>query len=77
MYFPESFAQAIAHGDSAMKRMHEIELPPTPNNYTIWYVYHSGSAPELKRDIDKLVGDNQPSSPSAVTSRRQPLSVSG
>ena len=59
MYFPESFAQAIAHGDSAMKRMHEIELPPTPNNYTIWYVYHSGSAPGLTRDIDKLVESNQ------------------
>jgi len=59
MYFPESFAQAIAHGDSAMQRMREIELPPTPNNYTIWYVYHSGSAPELKRDIDKLVDSNQ------------------
>ena len=58
MYFPESFAQAIAHSDSAMKRMREIELPPTPNNYTIWYVYHSGSAPGLKRDIDKLVDSN-------------------
>lgn len=60
MYFPESFAQAVAHADSAMKRMREIELPPTPNNYTIWYVYHSGSAPELKRDIDTLLGKDQP-----------------
>jgi diguanylate cyclase len=59
MYFPESFAQAIMHGDSAMKRMHEIELPPTPNNYTIWYVYHSGGAPDLKRDIDELIERNE------------------
>jgi diguanylate cyclase len=60
MYFPESFAQAVAHGDSAMARMREIELPPTPNNYTIWYVYHSGIAPELKRDIDQLIEKKTP-----------------
>lgn len=60
MYFPESFDQAITHGDSAMERMRDIELPPTPNNYTIWYVYHSGTSPDLKRDIDQVLAKNQP-----------------
>jgi diguanylate cyclase len=60
MYFPESFDQAITHGDSAMKRMRDIELPPTPNNYAIWYVYHSGTSPDLKRDIDQVLAKNQP-----------------
>jgi len=60
MYFPENFAQALAHGDSAMKRMRDIQLPATPDNYTIWYVYHSGGAPDLKRDIDALLDLNEP-----------------
>ncbi|AWK86644.1 GGDEF domain-containing protein [Azospirillum thermophilum] len=35
-----------------MERMLADRLPPTPQNFTLWYVYYSGQLPDLIRAID-------------------------
>ena len=60
MYFPETFDQATTLGESAMEKMRELKQPATPNNYAIWYVYHSGGTPALNRDLDALIGKQEP-----------------
>jgi diguanylate cyclase len=33
-------------------------IPATPGNYAIWYEYHSGLIPNLRRTIDVLISNN-------------------
>ena len=60
MYFVEDLELARTYGDKAMVQMGDLLVPATPNNYAIWYVYHSGGAPDLKRDIDTLIKSDEP-----------------
>lgn len=57
MYYPESYEQALEFADAAQGKMRELAVPATPTNYTIWYVYHSGAAPELRNEIDRLISE--------------------
>jgi diguanylate cyclase len=50
-------------GTAALKAMHDHEVPPTPQNYAVWYTYVDGTVPELKRTIDILLSNRQPFSP--------------
>jgi diguanylate cyclase len=34
-------------------------VPPTPENYAVWYAYATGLLPELKRTIDILISNQQ------------------
>lgn len=49
-------ARSIA--DSAIATMQRFEIPATPANYAIWYEYHTGLSPNLKRTIDVLISNN-------------------
>jgi diguanylate cyclase len=51
------FAEARSLGEAAVKAMVSHGVPPTPQNYCIWYVYFSGAAPDLKRAIDALIAE--------------------
>ena len=41
----------------ALRRMHEIGMAPTPQNYATWYAYFDGSNSALSDEIDRLVAE--------------------
>ncbi len=63
MYFVEDLVLARTYGDKAMVQLGDLLIPATPNNYAIWYVYHSGRTPDLKRDVDTLIDSKEPITP--------------
>ncbi len=63
MYFVEDLEVARNFGGKAMVQMGDLLVPATPNNYAIWYVYHSGRTPDLKRDVDTLIASKEPITP--------------
>ncbi|MBP2298105.1 GGDEF domain-containing protein [Azospirillum picis] len=48
----EDFERSSGLAAKAMERMLAERLPPTPENFTLWYVYFSGVNPDLTRAID-------------------------
>lgn len=54
-------AQRIAA--RALTLMAEHEVPPTPENYSIWYTYVAGSNPALSRSLDILISNKTPFTP--------------
>lgn len=46
-------------GSAALAAMTAHAVPPTPQNYAIWYGYVSGRLPALTAEIDALVGKGQ------------------
>ena len=59
MYYPESYEKALEFADAAHAQMRELSIPATPTNYTIWYVYHSGAAPDLRSELDRMLEDKR------------------
>jgi diguanylate cyclase len=57
------FVRSRQYGEAALKAMLAHEVPPTPQNYVVWYCYADGTVPELKRTIDILVSNRQPFTP--------------
>lgn len=45
--------------DRALASLRDLDIPPTPANYAIWYDYHSGYNPNLKRTIDIILSNNR------------------
>lgn len=43
----------------AMERIEAEALPPTPENFTLWYAYFSGQMPDLTRAIDIAVREGK------------------
>ena len=41
--------------ERALKRMGELGLLPTPENYELWFVYFSGADPELVKVLDEAM----------------------
>jgi diguanylate cyclase len=60
----ENFRQASGFAESALAGMVASGVPPTPENYAVWYAYATGIMPELKRTIDILISNNQEFTPS-------------
>ncbi|HLJ19678.1 MAG TPA: GGDEF domain-containing protein, partial [Stellaceae bacterium] len=56
----ESLEQARKYAKSAFERMDALEVRPVPTNFCVWYAYHTGKAPELRRAIDILASNQQP-----------------
>lgn len=42
--------------NSALVRMVAQDIPPTPENYTVWYTYLSGRDPDIVDMIDQILG---------------------
>lgn len=56
---PHSIEKASKFSLGALERMQKEGLMPTPENYELWYVYHSGSNPDVTRAIDILEASGQ------------------
>ncbi len=50
----DGFEEAMRVADLAMARMSSEQIPPTPENYALWYAHYSGRAPDLSRAIEIL-----------------------
>jgi diguanylate cyclase len=55
----EDFRQAGAFAEAAFAGMVANQVPPTPENYAVWYAYATGVMPEVKRTIDILISNKQ------------------
>jgi len=55
--YTDDFEKASELAAQAMQRMVAERLPPNPENFTLWYAYHSGQLPDLTRAIDMAQRD--------------------
>lgn len=55
----EELAQARKHAAAAFAAMKTHEVPPTPQNYVVWFSFVTGVVPELNRTIEVLLSNNQ------------------
>jgi diguanylate cyclase len=53
------FEYAVSVADKAMRLMLQYEVPPTPNNFKVWFAYSLGSSRELKRAMEILIGNKK------------------
>ena len=44
----------------ALQLMERHDVPPTPENYMVWYYYASGGNKDLQEEIDKLIAQKMP-----------------
>jgi len=51
------FATEVA--ETAMRSIAAQRVPPTPNNFHVWFKYALGAPPELKRTIDILIANKR------------------
>jgi diguanylate cyclase len=56
----ESLEQAREYAKAAFARMEGLSIRPVPTNFCVWYAYHTGKAPELRRAVDILISNRQP-----------------
>ena len=59
MQYSHSIEKASDFSSKAMERLQKESLPPTPENYELWYVYYSGMNADVTRAIDILEAANQ------------------
>jgi diguanylate cyclase len=55
--YNDDFERASDLARRAMERMLAGQLPPNPENFTLWYAYFSGSLPDLTRAVDIALRD--------------------
>jgi diguanylate cyclase len=48
---------------AALERMETLDIPPTPENYTVWYAYTAGHNPDLTKALDILISNSTPFTP--------------
>ena len=53
------FEYATSVADKAMRGMVQQRVPPTPNNFHLWFKYSLGTASDLKRAIDILTSNKR------------------
>ena len=53
------FEYATSLAAKALRAMAQQHVPPTPNNFHLWFKYVIGTAPDLKRAIDILVSNKR------------------
>ena len=53
------FEYATSVAEKAVRGMDAQRVPPTPNNFHVWFNYALGAPPELKRAIDILIGNKR------------------
>jgi len=61
------FERSRSFGEAALKAMLDHEVPPTPQNYAVWFCYADGTVPELKKTIDILISNKQAFNPDLCT----------
>lgn len=58
------FEYATAIADRTYRSMSEQGVPPTPNNFAVWFNYVLGASPELRQTIDILIDNKRKFDPS-------------
>ena len=53
------FEYAMSVAEKALRFMSQQRVPPTPNNFHLWFKYSLGASSDLKRTIDILVGNKR------------------
>jgi diguanylate cyclase len=53
------FEYATSVAEKAVRAMAEQRVPPTPNNFHVWFNYVLGTPPVLRRAIDILIGNKR------------------
>src|SRR6478609_6588364 len=53
------FEYATSVAEEAIRSMAGQRVPPTPNNFHVWFNYVLGTPPALKRAIDILIGNKR------------------
>jgi diguanylate cyclase len=53
------FEYATSVAEKAVRGMDAQRVPPTPNNFHVWFNYTLGAPPALKRAIDILIGNKR------------------
>ena len=56
----EDIEFAAEWSDRALKLMADHGIPPCPDNYSVWFRYASGRLPELNKEIDSRIENNEP-----------------
>jgi diguanylate cyclase len=56
---PETGELAQRHAATAFEALERHEIPPTPQNFAVWYAYAAERMPELNQSLDILVGNRQ------------------
>jgi diguanylate cyclase len=54
---------AIALAHDAIASMRDLRISPTPENFRLWYMYHSGSSQALREELDARVAEGRPLGP--------------
>ena len=55
-----SFLQTQEFANAAFESMRQHGIPPSPENFTVWFHYHSDTYGDLTRLMDKAIQDGQP-----------------
>jgi len=53
------FEYATSVAENALRSMAQQRVPPTPNNFHLWFKYSLGAPADLKRAIDILIGNKR------------------
>lgn len=50
------FTVSRDHAKAALMKMEQLGIPPTPENFAVWYAYQTGNRDELNKTIDGYIG---------------------
>ncbi|CCQ72481.1 diguanylate cyclase [Magnetospira sp. QH-2] len=59
----DDFNQVAETAWAAVEHMAKLKVEPSPNNFSVWYHYHVGDMPDLRRTLDILLDNNQDFTP--------------
>jgi diguanylate cyclase len=54
----DGVVEARSLSGAVVTTLQKFEIPATPDNYALWYEYHSGRSPDLQRTIDVIISNN-------------------
>ena len=57
MSLSESLDKVAEYARLALSKMAELGIPQSPENYTVWYSYHTGDILELTQTLDAHMGN--------------------
>jgi diguanylate cyclase len=55
----ETDSKAVGHAHAAINSMLRFSIAPTPHNFTVWFDYHSGGQPMVRRVIDVFMSNGR------------------
>jgi diguanylate cyclase len=59
MQYAHAPERARAYAEQALALMGERDIPPHPNNFSVWYSYSAGEHPDLKKVLDILMASDE------------------